>query len=46
MIRNHLIYEYDRALLNELIMKDNLEGLGIDGRIILIYSFKKYASLD
>jgi hypothetical protein len=42
MICSHLIYEDDRALLNEIIKKDNLEGLGIDGRIILKYSFKKY----
>jgi hypothetical protein len=41
MIRSHLIYEDDRALFNGLITKDNLEGLDIDGKIILQYSFKK-----
>ena len=34
MIRSRLSYEDDRALLNKLVTKDNLEGLDIDGRIM------------
>jgi len=37
-----LIYEHGRALLSELTTKDKLEDLGIDGKIILKYNFKKY----
>jgi len=46
MILSHLNYEYDRALLNELITKENLEDLDIDWRIILKCSFNKYVSMD
>jgi hypothetical protein len=42
-----LICEHDRALLNELMKKDNLEELGVDEKVILKYFFNKYdVSMD